>query len=49
MGFARDLSEGDLGFHGAIHSLKAIKTALDANLQKAMCSPFPRRHRRSLQ
>ena len=36
-GFARGLRE----FHGIIHSPKAIKTARDTNLQKAMCSPFP--------
>ena len=30
-----------LDFHGVIHSLKAIKTARDTNLQKAMRSPFP--------
>ena len=40
---------GGLGFHGVIHSLKAIKTAMDTNLQKATRSPFPCRHRRSLQ
>ena len=40
MGFARDLSEGGLDFYGIIHSLKAIKTAMDINHQKAMYSPL---------
>ena len=38
-------SEGNgerfFGVHGLIHSLKAIRTARDTNLQKAMRSPFP--------
>ena len=41
MGFARDLSDGGLDFYGIIHSVKAIRTAMDTNHQKAMCSPFP--------
>ena len=40
-GFARDLRERFLGFHGVIHSLKDIRTARETNLQKAMRSPFP--------
>ena len=37
-------------FYGVIHSPKAIKTALGIQpFKKAMRSPFPRRHRRSLQ
>ena len=32
-----------MGFYGVIHSLKAIKTARETNLQKTMCSPFPTR------
>ncbi len=40
-GFARDLRERFLGFYGVIYSLKAIKTARETNLQKAMRSPFP--------
>ena len=39
-GFAREV----FGVHGVLHSLKAIKTARDTNLQKAMRSPFPCRH-----
>ena len=42
-GFARDLRERFLDFHGVIHLLKAIRTAGDTNLPKAMRSPFPRR------
>ena len=30
--FCEGLREGGLGFYGVIHSPKAIKTALDANL-----------------
>ena len=30
--FCEGLCEGGLGFYGVIHSPKAIKTALDANL-----------------
>ena len=48
-GSSEGLCEGGWGFYGVIHSPKAIRTALDANLQKAMRSPFPCRHRRSLQ
>ena len=49
MGFARALNERGLDFYGIIHSLKAIRTARETNHQKAMYSPFPCRHRRSLQ
>ena len=37
----KGLCERGLGFYGVIHSLKAIKTARDTNLQKAMWAPFP--------
>ena len=37
------------GVHGVIRSFKAIRTPRETNHQKAMCSPFPCRHRRSLQ
>ena len=43
MGFARGLYERGLGFYGVIHSLKAIRTARETNLQTVMRSPFPRR------
>ena len=36
---ARGCAKG-LGFHGVIYLLKAIRTARDTNLQKAMRSPF---------
>ncbi len=39
-GMARGCARG-LGFHGVIYSLKAIRTARETNLQKAMRSPFP--------
>ena len=41
MGLARDCSRGFFGFYGVIHSPKAIRTARETNLQKAMRSPFP--------
>ena len=41
--FCEGLYEVGLDFHGVIHSPKAIRIARDANLQKAMRSPFPRR------
>ena len=49
IGLARDLRERVFGVHGVIHSRQAIRTAMDINHQTAMRSPFPCRHRRSLQ
>ncbi len=37
---ARGCARG-LGFQGVIYLLKAIRTARETNLQKAMRSPFP--------
>ena len=39
-GSSEGLREGGLGFYGVIHSRKAIKTALDANLQESHALPL---------
>ena len=36
----RGIARGGLGFHGVIHSRKAIETARETNRQKALCPPF---------
>ena len=58
-GFARDLSDGGIGLARGLHErvwgsgrdpfVQSIRTARETNRQKAMRSPFPCRHRRSLQ
>ena len=40
MDFARGMCERFLGFHGVIHSFKAIRTARETTRQKAMRPPF---------
>ena len=40
IGFARDLRDGGLGFYGVLHSPKAIRIAMDTNLQESHALPL---------